>query len=271
MFDDANSVVAKVAFLLLLLIVFVLLLKLGVYLMGLVFSLTTAPVLIKGTANGNRMKTFPQDPKKKNAVPIMRSKNQSDGIEFTWSTWLYIKNIEPQSKYKHIFHKGNPNMDYQTNLSKTGVAYPNNAPGLYLGDNTNSLLIVMNTFKEITEEIEIKDIPFNKWMCVVIRVEGRNLDVYINGNIVRRHVLNSVPKQNYDDVYVAMNGGFNGYISNLRYYDSAIDLYTIQSLVSSGPNLKMENKEMLDEEPKYFSVRWFLSGENVDQVGYGGL
>jgi hypothetical protein len=97
------------------------------------------------------------------------------------------------------------------------------------------------------------------------------LDVYVNGTIVRRHVLNSVPKQNYDDVYVAMNGGFNGYISNLRYYNYAINLYKIQSLVSAGPNLKMKDKEMLEEEPKYFSVRWFLSGENAQRAGYGGL
>ena len=45
----------------------------------------------------------------------------------------------------------------------------------------------MNTFKNITEQIEIKDIPFNKWLCLVIRAEGRNLDVYVNGNIV--HVM----------------------------------------------------------------------------------
>ena len=38
-----------------------------------------------------------------------------------------------------------------------------------------------------------------------------------------------------------------------------------------GPNLKMQDKEMLDEEPKYFSVRWFLSGENAQRAGYGGL
>lgn len=268
---DQNSVVAKVAFLLLLLIIFVLLLKFGIYIMGWIFSLNQDPYLIKGTASGNKMKKFPQDPNKKNAVPIMRSKNQNDGIEFTWATWLYIKNIEPQTKFKHIFHKGNPNMGYQPSTEKTGIAYPNNAPGVYLGDNTNSLVVVMNTFKNITEQVEIKDIPFNKWLCLVVRVDGRNLDVYVNGTIVRRHVLNSVPKQNYDDVYVAMNGGFNGYISNLRYYNYAINLYQIQSLVSSGPDLKMKDKEMLDEEPKYFSVRWFLSGENAQRAGYGGL
>jgi hypothetical protein len=144
---NQNSVVAKVAFLLLLLIIFVLLLKFGIYIMGLIFALNQDPYLIKGTASGNKMKNFPQDPNKKNAIPIMRSKNQNDGIEFTWATWLYIKNIEPQTKFKHIFHKGNPDMGYQPSTEKTGIAYPNNAPGLYLGDNTNSLVVVMNTFK----------------------------------------------------------------------------------------------------------------------------
>ena len=50
-----------------------------------------------------------------------------------------------------------------------------------------------------------------------------------------------------------------------------INLYQIQSLVSAGPNLKMKDKEMLEEEPKYFSVRWFLSGENAQRAGYGSL
>ena len=43
---DENSVVAKVAFLLLLLIVFVLLLKLGIYIMGWIFSLNQDPYLM---------------------------------------------------------------------------------------------------------------------------------------------------------------------------------------------------------------------------------
>lgn len=271
MYQETNSIVAKVAFLLLLLIIFVLLLKLGIYIMGYIFSISSAPYLIKGTARGNKMKVFPQDPNKKNAVPILRSKNQNDGIEFTWVSWLYIKDIEPRNKWKHIFHKGNPNMDYQPDINKTGVNFPNNAPGVYLGDQTNEIVIVMNTFDKINEHIFVRDIPFNKWMCLIIRVDGQNLDVYINGTIVRRHVLESIPKQNYDDVYVGMNGGFNGYISGLRYYNYAVNLYSIHSIVNSGPDLTMEDKELLDENPKYFSVRWFLSGDNVNKIGYGGL
>ena len=96
----------------------------------------------------------------------------------------------------------------------------------------------MNTFDRINEEIVIKDIPINKWVNVIIRVnEQHQLDVYINGRLVKRHI-HGVPKQNYDDVYVAMNGGFSGYISSFVTAE-AIGTNKIQSIVDAGPNMKM--------------------------------
>ena len=48
------------------------------------------------------------------------------------------------------------------------------------------------------------------------------MDVYINGTIALRHIFNSVPKQNYGNVYVNMNNGFNGLLSDLWYHDYAL-------------------------------------------------
>ena len=84
--------------------------------------------------------------------------------------------------------------------------FPNNAPGLYLGPDGNQLTVMMNTFNQINEKFVIDDLPLNKWVNVIIRVENTTIDVYINGTIVKRHILSSVPKQNYGDVYVSMNG-----------------------------------------------------------------
>ena len=33
----------------------------------------------------------------------------------------------------------------------------------------------MNTFSNVIEEVEIDDIPLNKWMNVVLRCKGRNM------------------------------------------------------------------------------------------------
>ena len=57
------------------------------------------------------------------------------------------------------------------------VCIPNNGPGLYLHETDNKLIIVMNTFDKIVEEILVPNIPMNKWISVIMRQTGRNLDV----------------------------------------------------------------------------------------------
>lgn len=262
-FLESNSIVAKIAFLFLVLIVFIILLRLGIQAISYFMAPSSTPTLIDGMIDATHMQIIPQNPAVPHSIPILRSVNQEDGIEFTWSTWVFIKNLSPENRYKHVFHKGNNKLD-----SSMGLNFPNNAPGLYIAPHTNNFVIMMNTFNKIKEEIVVEDIPLNKWLNVIIRVENHNLDVYINGVIVKRHVLASVPKQNYGDVYVSMNGGFNGFTSNLRYWNYALNISEIQKIINSGPNMKMAESDMTESEPRYFSLRWFFQNPEMD---YGGL
>lgn len=255
-FLESNSLVAKFAFLLLVLFAFVVLLRLGISTLSYFLKPSTSPHLIDGMVDAGQMLIFPQDPSNNGAVTIYRSVNASDGLEFTWSTWIFIDSLETNSgMFKHIFSKGN------SDIGKNGMIEPNNAPGLYIAPNTNALVVVMNTYNVINEEIVIPDIPLNKWVNVIIRCQNTTLDVYINGTISRSINLLGVPKQNYGDVYVAMNGGFDGYISNLWYYNYALGTAAIQNLVNKGPNTKMIGGNVLsDKMYNYLSLRWFFYG-----------
>ena len=51
----------------------------------------------------------------------------------------------------------------------------NNAPGLYLHENKNSLVVIMNTFDSMVEEVEIPNIPINKWINVSIRIKIKSM------------------------------------------------------------------------------------------------
>ena len=199
---------------------------------------------------------FQQDPGDKGAVTIFRSVNGPKGIEFTWSVWIYINNLQySEGQYKNIFYKGN------SNLGENGLNFPNNAPGLYIAPNSNNLVVMMNTFNEIKEEIMIPDIPMNKWVNVIIRCQNKTMDVFINGTITRSLELMGVPKQNYGNVYVGMNGGFDGYISNLWYYNYALGTLAIQNLVKGGPNTKMLGSNGMNiKDSNYLSLRWFFFG-----------
>ena len=255
-FLNSNSLVIKIAFLLLVIFGFVIFLRLGISLISYLLQPSESPKLIDGMVDGNQLIVFPQDPSSNGAVTIYRSVNANEGIEFTWSVWVFIKDLQINSGiYKHIFSKGN------SDLNENGLIQPNNAPGLYISKDTNSIIIIMNTFNVIDEQIEIPDIPLNKWVNVMIICRNKILDVYINGIITKSLTLVGVPKQNYGDVYVAMNGGFNGYISNLWYYDHALGVLAIQELVKKGPNTSMvDNSGMNLKNPNYLSLRWYFDG-----------
>jgi hypothetical protein len=255
-FLESNNLVAKFAFLLLVIFAFVLLLRIGISIVTYFLQPDPSPHLIDGMVDAKHMLIFPQDPSGNNAVTIYRSVNASDGLEFTWSTWLFINSLQTNPGiYKHVFSKGN------SELTSNGMVHPNNAPGVYIAPNTNDLIVVMNTYNVINEEIVIPDIPINKWVNVIIRCQNTTMDVYINGTIARSIDLVGVPKQNYGDVYVAMNGGFDGYVSNLWYYSYALGTSEIQSIVGQGPNTRLlTGNGAADKMYDYLSLRWFFYG-----------
>ena len=226
-FIESNSLVAKFAFLLIVIFGFIILLKFGLAIIGYFMSPRQSPHLINGTVDAKNAIIFNQDPSFNNAVTIYRSVNASDGLEFTWSVWIFVNNWQYlQGQYKHIFYKGN------SNLAENGLNFPNNAPGLYLAPNNNDLIVIMNTFDVINEEIVVPNIPLNKWLNIIVRCQNKTLDVYANGTITRSLQLSSVPKQNYGDVFVGMNGGFDGYISDLWYFNHALGTRVIQNIIN---------------------------------------
>lgn len=257
-FLESNSLVAKLGFFLLVLLLFVLLLRIGISILAWFYNTATgSPRLINGMVDAKHLMVIPQAPTTQGAKTINRSTNARDGIEFTWSVWIYIDElVYNQGKYKCVFYKGNDG------IQNTGLNFPNNAPGLYIAPNTNNLVVIMNTFDVINEQITIENIPLNKWVNVIIRCENTKLDVYINGLIAKSHTLHGVPKQNYGDVYVGMNGGFSGFISNLWYYDYGLGVGAIQDLVQRGPNTKLVGSNGVTiKNPNYLSLRWYFYGE----------
>ena len=271
-FMESNNLVAKLAFLLLVIFIFIVILQLSIRLLTFFFDTSTSPYLINGMVKANQPIVFPQDPSSLNSKPLQRSINGPDGIEFTWSVWIYMETLPTHLQYSHIFSKGNSDIapvdsqcaDSTQDCFITGLVQPSNAPGLYIAPGTNELVVVMNTFNTINNEIVIPNVPLNKWINVIIRCQGTTIDIYINGTIAKSIDLGYVPKQNYGDVFVALNGGFDGNISNLRYYNYALGTSEIQSITQVGPNIAMVDNTpgsgMSSKYSKYFSLGWYFAG-----------
>ena len=254
-FLESNSAIAKIAFLLMILILFTFVLRLGTTLLQRIYSPSPDPFLIKGMKRGNQPSIILQNTEFDESITLMRSKNEDGGVEFTWNTWLFLETVD--DKYQNIFHKGDKNAtpDNIDNII-------NNGPGVYVRKNNDQaeLRILMSTFDNPRgADISIPNIPIQKWLNLTIRVKHKHLDIYINNNIVHRHIFEgSPPKQNYGNVYVSSQGGFSGLISNLRYFSRAITGIEVGNIVKQGPNLQSAGDDALATNPPYLSMRWYL-------------
>lgn len=257
-FMDSNNLVAKFSFLLIVIFLFIILLGFIVNIISYFLDSNIKQKIINGMIDANNTTLIiPQDPSTSGAKTIYRSINQQTGIEFTWSVWIFINNIPSTNNYdyQHIFSKGN------YGKSTIGINEPINAPGLYINSrNKNQLTVIMDTYNNPYNTIDVPNIPMNKWVNVILICRNTTIDVYINGVITKSGDLGGIPKQNYGDVYVALNNGFDGYISNLWYYSYALNTIAIEDLVKRGPNTQMvdDNQGMNNKNMDYLSLRWYF-------------
>jgi len=234
---QSNTIVAKFAFLILVIVGFLFLLNLGINLLLYFLTPSSSPYIVKGLMSGQIAKTFSQDPTKGEVKTIVKiSNNQRTGIEFSWSVWIYITDLGTSNKAQFVFNKGDTKFDTNNNITTI-----NNGPGLYIQPSKNgaNLTVIMNTSaaNDNDSKIDIKGIPIRKWINVIIRLENTSLDVYVNGVISGRKQLPLAPKQNYNDINVCQGGGFNGNLSDLRYFDHALNILEINNIFYWGPNL----------------------------------
>ena len=263
---DVSSV-NKYLMILLIGVLFILIIIFAHFLIMKIYESTdTEPYLVKGTKSGQHTVVIRQNPESINYIPILRSENKN-GMEFSYSFWILIMDMKyKEGEWKHIFHKGNSS------------SYPNRAPGVWLHPNKNTLRVYMNTFDcPLREYIDIPNIPIKKWICVQIVLQNINshttyddrselnqlienkqdhiLDFYLNGQLKRSKTLTGIPKQNNGDLWVNLFGGFNGYLSKLRYHARALKYNEIEDVVKKGPASIVTADT--GELPPYLDEKWW--------------
>ncbi len=248
-FITSNSIIAKISFFLLVLVIFIIVMKTVIWLFNWIYSIPAAVHLTDGMVGGNVSRTFSQDPEKKDSKIILRSVNQEEGLEFTWSVWMFINELPTVGTKGNVFIKGGMGVE---------------SPSVYVTRNVQdpTVEVRMNTFGG-QEIATINNVPMKKWFNLMIRCSGKNVDLYVNGIIAVRHELQHVAKQNYGNVVLHAYGGYDGYTSNLWYFNRAISTMEIADIARKGPNLKElsetgpENKKM--KSYNYLSLQWFIS------------
>ena len=85
-------------------------------------------------------------------------------------------------------------------------------------------------------EIEFKDIPLQRWINVVLLINNRHVDLWINNELIESRYLPNVPILSditFDSA--SCKDGFNGYISALTVWDHLITRNMIYYLTTNSP------------------------------------
>lgn len=157
------------------------------------------------------------------SAPPSAGSNGAYGIQY----WMYIKDWNYNfGKEKNVLSRSDP-----TNVSIM-------SPNVTLHPTDNSLKVSVSVFPDssggtsktepapaghsgASDDVfvcEVPNVPLQTWVAVSITVFGRNLDVYLNGKLVKSCVLSGVPKPAIGDIHVNKEGGFSGYVCGLRHY-----------------------------------------------------
>ncbi len=210
------------------------------------------PYLVPATKDAQRalrIEQNPLNPNSSNVIELRRSRNEHDGLEFTYSWWTFISDYNyKKGEWKNVFFKGN------------STSWPLRAPGVWLHPTENTMYVYMNSYGDIQNEVSIPNIPVGKWFHTSLIVEQNRMSIYINGYLKERKMLVGIARQNFGDVWINAFGGFSGYLSRMRYYDYAVELSQVQADVTSGPDMELPFSEQ--QQPPYLAPYWWVNNYN---------
>jgi hypothetical protein len=178
-----------------------------------------------GTAGSGDKTPAPVDGKTRTIIPSGDAPS-TGGADWGLQYWMYISDWNYKfGSDKDVVKRIAPN-----NPNITG-------PRIFLSPSDNTLNVQVSVFP--TDEsagaanptssstgdsftCSVENVPLQSWFAVSVTCFQRNLDIYINGRLVKSCVLPGVPKPAVGDIILNDNGGFSGSTCNLNWFNSML-------------------------------------------------
>lgn len=179
-----------------------------------------------------------------------------EGGEYTITFWAYVTGFKDQvGQPKHILELS-PNTTTGTPTSTLVVG---------LGPFNNKLMVRVNTNSTGTESLtqanitaifqpqqapsgqllnntmpicDLPEVELQRWVCFGVVLNGRTVDVYMDGKLARSCVLPSFYTVDANGVSLKLlqYGGFQGFLSNVFVHSGALNPDQMYRIYMSGPS-----------------------------------
>jgi len=158
----------------------------------------------------------------------------TQGADNSVQFWMYIKDWDYQfGEKKSILYR----QDATTATIRN--------PEISLHPTDNSLDVAVSIFSGDASDTSstgdtytctVENVPLQTWFSVSVAVFQRNLDVYINGKLVKSCVLPGVPRPAAGDIIIGDAQGFSGSVCNVHAYPNMITPSDASAFFSAGTN-----------------------------------
>ena len=93
-----------------------------------------------------------------------------------------------------------------------------------------------NTSSNSAYACKINNFPLQRWVSLVVSLNNRTLDLYLNGKLVRTCILPATAIiDSTASVVLTPDGGFKGWTSNTQYFSKALNPHEVFNIYSTGP------------------------------------
>jgi len=103
---------------------------------------------------------------------------------------------------------------------------------------------------------EVPNIPLQTWFSVSMTVFGRNLDVYIDGKLVKSCFLSGVPKPAVGDIQLTPEGGFSGRVCGFYHYPRILTPTDALTFYSAGTPCRSKTESGIAGKATGYSVKF---------------
>lgn len=86
------------------------------------------------------------------------------------------------------------------------------------------------------KKCDISNLPIQRWVHIAMVLHNKTLDIFMNGKLHRSCTFDVPPHETNGDLHITDNGGFRGYLGDLRYFNRVLSPEAIFSIYNKGVN-----------------------------------
>jgi hypothetical protein len=149
--------------------------------------------------------------------------------QYSFSVWFYINQWNDKYGEKKII--------YERRSSDNSVS-----PSVFLGEYDNNVHAEISYYNPSSSnptnqvfDCTVPNVPIQRWNNLIFVCSTRTLDIYLQGKLVKTCVLPGVAKVDSGaNVTLTPGGGFSGYTSSFKFFDSALNPQQAYNVYKEG-------------------------------------